>query len=368
MKKYDYILVGSGLYSGVFAWFAKQKGKKCLVLEKRDHIGGNVYCENTEGIHVHKYGAHIFHTSNKEVWQFVNSLAEFNRYTNSPVANYRGEMYNMPFNMNTFSKMWNISTPAEAKKIIEEQKKEITGEPKNLEEQAISLVGREIYEKLVKGYTEKQWGRDCTALPAFIIKRLPVRYTYDNNYFNDLYQGIPIGGYNVIIDRLFEGCDIETGVDYLEKKEYYDGLGEKIVYTGTIDAYYKYQFGKLEYRSLRFESEVLDEENHQGVAVVNYTDRETPYTRIIEHKHFEFGTQPKTVITREYPVTWQEGMEPYYPVNDEKNQALYQKYAKLAEKEEHVIFGGRLGEYKYYDMDKVIASAMACAKEELNML
>lgn len=368
MKKYDYILVGSGLYSGVFAWFAKQKGKKCLVLEKRDHIGGNVYCENTEGIHVHKYGAHIFHTSNKEAWQFVNSLAEFNRYTNSPVANYKGEMYNMPFNMNTFSKMWNISTPAEAKKIIEEQKKEITGEPKNLEEQAISLVGREIYEKLVKGYTEKQWGRDCTALPAFIIKRLPVRYTYDNNYFNDLYQGIPIGGYNVIIDRLFEGCDIETGVDYLEKKEYYDGLGEKIVYTGTIDAYYKYQFGKLEYRSLRFESEVLDEENHQGVAVVNYTDRETPYTRIIEHKHFEFGTQPKTVITREYPVTWQEGMEPYYPVNDEKNQALYQKYAKLAEKEEHVIFGGRLGEYKYYDMDKVIASAMACAKEELNML
>ena len=368
MKKYDYILVGSGLYSGVFAWFAKQKGKKCLVLEKRDHIGGNVYCENTEGIHVHKYGAHIFHTSNKEVWQFVNSLAEFNRYTNSPVANYKGEMYNMPFNMNTFSKMWNISTPAEAKKIIEEQKKEITGEPKNLEEQAISLVGREIYEKLVKGYTEKQWGRDCTALPAFIIKRLPVRYTYDNNYFNDLYQGIPIGGYNVIIDRLFEGCDIETGVDYLEKKEYYDGLGEKIVYTGTIDAYYKYQFGKLEYRSLRFESEVLDEENHQGVAVVNYTDRETPYTRIIEHKHFEFGTQPKTVITREYPVTWQEGMEPYYPVNDEKNQALYQKYAKLAEKEEHVMFGGRLVEYKYYDMDKVIASAMACAKEELNML
>lgn len=368
MKKYDYILVGSGLYSGVFAWFAKQKGKKCLILEKRDHIGGNVYCENTEGIHVHKYGAHIFHTSNKEVWQFVNSLAEFNRYTNSPVANYKGEVYNMPFNMNTFSKMWNISTPAEAKKIIEEQKKEITGEPKNLEEQAISLVGREIYEKLVKGYTEKQWGRDCTALPAFIIKRLPVRYTYDNNYFNDLYQGIPIGGYNVIIDRLFEGCDIETGVDYLEKKEYYDGLGEKIVYTGTIDAYYKYQFGKLEYRSLRFESEVLDEENHQGVAVVNYTDRETPYTRIIEHKHFEFGTQPKTVITREYPVTWQEGMEPYYPVNDEKNQALYQKYAKLAEKEEHVIFGGRLGEYKYYDMDKVIASAMACAKEELNML
>ena len=332
-------------------------------MEKRDHIGGNVYCEETEGIHVHKYGAHIFHTSNKEVWQFVNSLAEFNRYTNSPVANYKGEMYNMPFNMNTFSKMWNISTPDQAKAIIEDQKKEVTGEPRNLEEQAISLVGREIYEKLVKGYTEKQWGRDCTELPAFIIKRLPVRYTYDNNYFNDLYQGIPIGGYNVIIQRLFEGCDIETGVDYLEKKEYYDSLGEKIVYTGTIDAYYKYQFGKLEYRSLRFESEILDEENHQGVAVVNYTDRETSYTRIIEHKHFEFGTQPKTVITREYPVTWQEGMEPYYPVNDEKNQALYQKYAKLAEKEENVIFGGRLGEYKYYDMDKVIASAMVRAKE-----
>ena len=365
MKKYDYILVGSGLYSGVFAWFAKQKGKKCLVLEKRDHIGGNVYCENTEGIHVHKYGAHIFHTSNKEVWQFVNSLAEFNRYTNSPVANYKGEMYNMPFNMNTFSKMWNISTPAEAKKIIEEQKKEITGEPKNLEEQAISLVGREIYEKLVKGYTEKQWGRDCTALPAFIIKRLPVRYTYDNNYFNDLYQGIPIGGYNVIIDRLFEGCDIETGVDYLEKKEYYDGLGEKIVYTGTIDAYYKYQFGKLEYRSLRFESEVLGEENHQGVAVVNYTDRETPYTRIIEHKHFEFGTQPKTVITREYPVTWQEGMEPYYPVNDEKNGALYAEYKRLADTEKNVIFGGRLAEYRYYDMDAVIASALKKSEEVL---
>lgn len=365
MKKYDYILVGSGLYSGVFAWFAKQKGKKCLVLEKRDHIGGNVYCENTEGIHVHKYGAHIFHTSNKEVWQFVNSLAEFNRYTNSPVANYKGEMYNMPFNMNTFSKMWNISTPAEAKKIIEEQKKEITGEPKNLEEQAISLVGREIYEKLVKGYTEKQWGRDCTALPAFIIKRLPVRYTYDNNYFNDLYQGIPIGGYNVIIDRLFEGCDIETGVDYLEKKEYYDGLGEKIVYTGTIDAYYKYQFGKLEYRSLRFESEVLDEENHQGVAVVNYTDRETPYTRIIEHKHFEFGTQPKTVISREYSAEWKKGDEPYYPVNDEKNGALYAAYKQLADAEPGVLFGGRLGEYKYYDMDKVIEVALSVAEKEL---
>lgn len=363
MKKYDYILVGSGLYAGVFAWYARQKGKSCLVLEKRDHIGGNICCEDVEGIHVHRYGAHIFHTSNKKVWEFVNSLAEFNRYTNSPVANYRGEMYNMPFNMNTFSKMWNISSPKEAKAIIEEQKKEIQGEPKNLEEQAIRLVGREIYEKLVKGYTEKQWGRDCKELPAFIIRRLPVRYTYDNNYFNDLYQGIPIGGYNVIIQRLFEGCDIKMGEDYPENKEYYDSLGETVVYTGTIDAYYNYCFGRLEYRSLRFESEIREEENYQGVAVVNYTDRETPFTRIIEHKHFEFGTQPKTVITREYPVTWQEGMEPYYPVNDEKNQGLYQKYADLAAKEERVIFGGRLGEYKYYDMDKVIESAMKKAEE-----
>ena len=363
MKKYDYILVGSGLYAGVFAWYAKKQGKTCLVLEKRDHIGGNIYCEDVEDIHVHKYGAHIFHTSNKKVWEFVNSLAEFNRYTNSPVANYKGEMYNMPFNMNTFSKMWNLSTPAQAKAIIEEQKKEIQGEPKNLEEQAISLVGREIYEKLVKGYTEKQWGRDCKELPSFIIRRLPVRYTYDNNYFNDLYQGIPIGGYNVMIYKLFEGYEIETGVDYLENREYYNSLGGTVVYTGTIDGFYDYCFGRLEYRSLRFETEVLEEENHQGVAVVNYTDRETPYTRIIEHKHFEFGTQPKTVITREYPVSWQEGMEPYYPVNDEKNQALYQKYAKLAEKEENVIFGGRLGEYKYYDMDKVIESAMKKAEE-----
>ena len=367
--KYDYLVVGSGLYGAVFAHEAKKKGKTCLVIEKRNHIAGNIYCENVEGINVHVYGAHIFHTSDKFIWDYINEFAEFNNYINSPIAKYKNELYNLPFNMNTFSKMWGISTPQEAKDIIAAQIADLNiTEPKNLEEQALSLVGKDVYEKLIKGYTEKQWGRDCTALPAFIIKRLPVRYTYDNNYFNDLYQGIPIGGYNVIIDRLFEGCDIETGVDYLEKKEYYDGLGEKIVYTGTIDAYYKYQFGKLEYRSLRFESEVLDEENHQGVAVVNYTDRETPYTRIIEHKHFEFGTQPKTVITREYPVTWQEGMEPYYPVNDEKNQALYQKYAKLAEKEEHVIFGGRLGEYKYYDMDKVIASAMACAKEELNML
>ena len=365
MKKYDYVLVGSGLYSGVFAYLAGKKGKKCLVVEKRNHIGGNIYCEEIEGIHVHSYGAHIFHTSNRKVWQFVNELAEFNRYTNSPVANFKGEMYNMPFNMNTFSKMWGISTPAEAKAIIEEQKASVTGEPENLEEQAISLVGTDIYEKLVKGYTEKQWGRDCKELPAFIIKRLPVRFTYDNNYFNDLYQGIPIGGYNVIMEKLLEGCDVETGVDYLENKGYYDGLGEKVVYTGTIDGYYGYQYGKLEYRSLRFETEVVDTDNYQGVAVVNYTDRETPYTRIIEHKHFEFGTQPKSVVTREYPVDWSEGMEPYYPVNNERNQELYLKYAALAVKEDQVIFGGRLGEYKYYDMDKVIESAMSRAEKEL---
>ena len=367
MKQYDYILVGSGLYNGVFAWYAARAGKTCLVLEKRNHLGGNIYCETIEDIHVHKYGAHIFHTSDRKVWDFVHQFAEFNRYTNSPVANYHGEMYNMPFNMNTFSKMWGISTPAEAKAKIEEQRAGITGEPKNLEEQAIRLVGRDIYEKLVKGYTEKQWGRDCKDLPAFIIKRLPVRYTYDNNYFNDLYQGIPVGGYNVIIDKLFAGCDVETGTDYLKNREKYDAMGNKIVYTGMIDAFYQYSFGKLEYRSLKFENEVLDEENHQGVAVVNYTAREVPYTRVIEHKHFEFGTQPKTVITREYPTDWQEGMEPYYPVNDEKNQALYQKYAELAKKEKKVLFGGRLGEYKYYDMDKVIASAMQAAEREFTV-
>lgn len=365
MKKYDYILVGGGLYNGVFAYLARQKGKTCLVVEKRNHMGGNIYCEENEGINVHKYGAHIFHTSNKKVWKFVNDLAEFNRYTNSPVANYKGEMYNLPFNMNTFSKMWNISTPAEAKAIIEEQKKAVTGEPKNLEEQAISLVGTDIYEKLVKGYTEKQWGRDCKELPSFIIKRLPVRFTYDNNYFNDLYQGIPIGGYNVIIDKLFEGCDIELGKDYLENKTYYDNLGDKVIYTGPIDAYYGYEYGKLEYRSLKFENEIIDSENYQGVAVVNYTDKETPYTRVIEHKHFEFGTQKKTVITKEYSITWCEGMEPYYPVNNEVNQELYLKYATLAKEEENVLFGGRLGEYKYYDMDKVIESAMKAAELEL---
>ena len=356
---YDYLVVGAGLYGAVFAHEAKKHGKSVLVIDKRPNIAGNVYTEDIEKIHVHKYGAHIFHTNNRKVWEYVNQFAEFNRFTNSPVANYHGELYSLPFNMYTFNKMWGVVTPEEAAEKIEEQKKAagIT-EPKNLEEQAISLVGTDIYEKLVKGYTEKQWGRDCKDLPAFIIRRLPVRFTYDNNYFNDLYQGIPIGGYNVIINKLFEGCDIETGVDYLEHREHYDALGETVVYTGTIDAYYQYQFGKLEYRSLRFESEVLNEENHQGVAVVNYTDRETPYTRVIEHKHFEFGTQPKTVITREYPADWKEGMEAYYPVNDEKNQALYQQYAALAEKEDHVIFGGRLAEYKYYDMDKVIASAL----------
>lgn len=365
MKKYDYILVGSGLYSGVFAYLAGKEGKRCLVVEKRDHIGGNIYCEEVEGIHVHRYGAHIFHTSNREVWQFVNELAEFNRFTNSPVANYKGEMYNMPFNMNTFSRMWGVSTPVEAKAKIEEQRASVQGEPKNLEEQAIRLVGMDLYRKLIKGYTEKQWGRDCKDLPSFIIKRIPVRFTYDNNYFNDLYQGIPVGGYNVIIDKLFEGCDIETGVDYLEDKERYDSLGETVIYTGTIDAYFGYCFGKLEYRSLRFETETVDTDNYQGVAVVNYTDRETPYTRVIEHKHFEFGTQPKSVITREYPVAWSEGMEPYYPVNDEKNQELYRRYETLAEGEKNVVFGGRLGEYKYYDMDKVIESAMRKAREVL---
>lgn len=371
MKKYDYILVGSGLYSGVFAWYAKQHGKSCLVVEKRDHIGGNVYCEETEGIHVHKYGAHIFHTSNKEVWQFVNSLAEFNRYTNSPVANYKGEMYNMPFNMNTFSKMWNISTPDQAKAIIEDQKKEVTGEPRNLEEQAISLVGREIYEKLVKGYTEKQWGRDCKNLPSFIIKRLPVRLTFDNNYFNALYQGIPIGGYTKLVENMLHGIEVRLNKDYLEKKSAYDAMAKKVVYTGAIDAYFDYCFGNLEYRSVRFENEVLDRMNFQGNAAVNYTDRETPWTRIIEHKWFEFGKDengndlPKTIISREYSSEWKPGDEPYYPVNDVKNVELYKKYKKMADKEGKVIFGGRLGEYKYYDMDAVIASALDLCKREL---
>ena len=364
-KHYDYLLVGAGLYNGVFAWFAKKAGKSCLVVEKRSHLGGNVYCEDVAGIHVHKYGAHIFHTSDKKVWEFVNSLCEFNRYTNSPIANYHGEIYNMPFNMNTFNKMWGVVTPEEARKKIESQRTAVTGEPQNLEEQAISLVGEDIYRKLVKGYTEKQWGRDCKELPAFIIKRLPVRYIYDNNYFNDKYQGIPEGGYNVIIDQLFAGCDVRLSCDFLEHREELSALADKIIYTGPIDAYYGYSEGELSYRSLRFETELLDMPDYQGNAVVNYTDRETPYTRIIEHKHFEFGTQEKTVITREYPSDWQQGMEPYYPVNDEKNQALYQKYAKKADEEGKVIFGGRLGEYKYYDMDKVIASAFGLCRQEL---
>lgn len=367
MEHYDYVIVGSGLFAGTFAHAATLKGKRCLVVEKRPYLGGNIYCEKIEDINVHKYGAHIFHTSNRRVWDFVNSFVSFNRYTNSPVANYKGEMYNMPFNMNTFSKMWSdVRTPEEAKAKIAEQRAKITGEPQNLEEQAISLVGEDIYKKLVKGYTEKQWGRDCKELPAFIINRLPVRYTYDNNYFNDLYQGIPIGGYNLLIKALFQGCDVELNTDYNENRERLNAMGDKILYTGTLDSFYDYRFGKLEYRSLKFETEVLDTDNYQGVAVVNYTDRETPYTRIIEHKHFEFGTQEKTVITREYPATWEEGMEPYYPVNDDKNHELYQKYAEMAAKEEKVIFGGRLAEYKYYDMDKVIESAFDLVEKELN--
>jgi UDP-galactopyranose mutase len=357
--KYDYLIVGSGLYGAVFAHEMKNKGKSCLVIDKRDHIGGNIYTEEIEGINVHKYGAHIFHTNNKEVWNYVNQFVEFNRYTNSPVANYKGEIYNMPFNMNTFNKMWGVITPDEAKAKIEEQKKEagIT-EPKNLEEQAISLVGTDIYEKLVKGYTGKQWGRPCTELPSFIIKRLPVRFTYDNNYFNALYQGIPIGGYTKLIEKLLDGIEVRLSTDYLANKEELSKLAEKIVYTGPIDAYFDYQYGALQYRSVRFETEVLDTDNYQGNAVVNYTDSETPYTRIIEHKHFEFGTQPHTVISREYSTEWKKGNEPYYPVNDDKNSALYEKYKALAEKEENVIFGGRLGEYKYYDMDKVIEVAL----------
>ena len=365
MKKYDFLIVGSGLFGCVFAHEATKKGKKCLVIDKRDHVGGNIYCENIEGITVHKYGAHIFHTNIKRVWDYVNQLVEFNRYTNSPIANYRGEIYNMPFNMNTFSKMWGVVTPLEAKKKIEEQRAEAVAEPQNLEEQAISLIGKDIYTKLIKGYTEKQWGRPCNELPPFIIKRLPVRFTYDNNYFNDPYQGIPIGGYNKIIEKLLEGCDIRTGVDFNENRQELSALAERIVYTGTIDSYFDFCEGKLEYRTLRFENEVLDCENYQGVAVVNYTDSTPAYTRIIEHKHFEFGTQEKTVITKEYPAEFKEGMEPYYPVNNQRNQELFEKYQLLAEKEENVIFGGRLAEYKYYDMDKVIESALIAAEKHL---
>lgn len=360
MKKYDYLIVGSGLFGATFAHQALNAGKKVLVLERRGHVGGNIYTEKVEGIDVHIYGAHIFHTSNKEVWDFVNGIAEFNNFVNSPVANYKGEMYNMPFNMNTFSKMFGISTPAQAKAIIEQQRSEITGEPENLEEQAISLVGRDIYTKLIKGYTEKQWGRDCRELPSFIIKRLPVRYTYDNNYFNDRYQGIPCDGYTALIERMLEGAEIKLNTNFLGDREKYLSMADKCIYTGPIDEYYGYKLGKLEYRSLRFETEILDEENHQGVAVVNYTERDIPYTRVIEHKHFNFGTQPKTVITKEYPTDWQEGMEPYYPINDAKNGELYKKYAALANSE-GVYFGGRLAQYRYFDMDDTVEAALELA-------
>ncbi len=369
---YDYLIVGAGLFGSVFARQATDAGKKVLVIDKRPNIAGNVYTEDIEKIHVHKYGAHIFHTNNKEVWEYVTKFAEFNRFTNSPVANYKGELYSLPFNMYTFNKMWNVITPQEAAAKIEEQRKEagIT-EPQNLEEQAISLVGKDIYEKLIKGYTEKQWGRDCKDLPSFIIKRLPVRLTFDNNYFNALYQGIPVGGYTKMVANMLDGIEVRINTDYLENKDELDKLAEKVVYTGAIDAYFDYKLGALEYRSVRFDSEVLDTPNFQGNAAVNYTDRETPWTRIIEHKWFEFGKDdegndiPKTVISREYSSEWKVGDEPYYPVNDEKNGKLYQEYKKLAEDEKNVIFGGRLGEYKYYDMDAVIASALGLCEKEL---
>lgn len=368
---FDYLVVGSGLYGAIFACEACKKGKKVLVIDKRPNIGGNIYTEKIEGINVHKYGAHIFHTNNKKVWEYVNKYATFNRFTNSPVANYKGELFSLPFNMYTFNKMWGVVTPEEAMVKIEEQRKEIKGEPTNLEEQAISLVGRDIYEKLIKGYTEKQWGRDCKDLPSFIIKRLPVRMTFDNNYFNALYQGIPVGGYTKMIENMLDGIEVRLNIDYLENKEELDKLAEKVVYTGPIDAYFDYKLGYLEYRSVRFENELLDKPNFQGNAAVNYTDRETPWTRIIEHKWFEFGKDekgndlPKTYISREYSSEWKPGDEPYYPVNDEKNGKLYEKYKCLAETENKVIFGGRLGEYKYYDMDQVIAAALNMAEKEL---
>lgn len=362
---YDYLIVGSGLFGAVFAHEAKRAGKSVLVLERRGHVGGNVYCEEKDGINIHKYGAHIFHTSYEDVWAYVNQFVRFNNFINSPVANYQGHLYNLPFNMNTFRELWDIVTPAQAKAIIAEQRQVIKGEPRNLEEQAISLVGTDIYTKLIKGYTEKQWGRSCTELPAFIIKRLPVRYTFDNNYFNDRYQGIPVGGYNKLIEALLDGIEVRTGVDYLKERAVYQAVARKVVYTGSIDEYFDYKLGQLEYRGLRFETERLEEENHQGVAVVNYTEREIPYTRIIEHKHFEFGTQPVTYITREYPADWHPGEEAYYPVNNDRNQKLYQQYATLVEQEKNVIFGGRLAEYKYYDMDDVIKSALERVQEEL---
>ena len=371
MKGYDYLIVGSGLFGATFAYLAHQQGKKCLVIDKRAHLGGNIYCEDVEGIHVHKYGAHIFHTSNKQVWNFVNSMVEFNRYTNSPVANYKGKLYNLPFNMNTFYQMWGVTTPDEAMAKIEEQKAEAVAkmkadgvtEPRNLEEQAQVLIGKDIYEKLIKGYTEKQWGRKCTELPAFIIKRLPVRLVFDNNYFNDKYQGIPIGGYNRLIEGLLDGVETRTGVDFATLKDTWHETADKLVYTGAIDEYFDYCFGKLEYRTVRFETETLDTANYQGNAVVNYTEREVPYTRIIEHKHFEmFGQEvdkcPKTVISKEYSTEWKPGMEPYYPVNDSRNSDLYQKYKHLADQETNVIFGGRLAEYKYYDMAPTIESVL----------
>jgi len=364
--RYDYLIVGAGLFGAVFAHEAAKRGKKCLVIDRRDHIAGNAYTENIEGINVHKYGAHIFHTSNKEVWEYVNQFADFNHYINSPVAVYGDELYNLPFNMNTFSKMWNIKTPAEAKAIIAAQvEKENIGEPENLEQQALKLVGRDIYEKLVKGYTEKQWGRSCTELPSFIIRRLPLRFTYDNNYFNDRYQGIPEGGYTQIVEKMLAGIEVRLGVDYFDFIRENPDIAEKTVYTGMIDEFFGYKLGVLQYRSVRFETEVLDMENYQGNAVVNYTEREVPYTRVIEHKHFEFGTQEKTVISREYSSEWSIGVDPYYPINDEKNGALYHQYRSLAETVPNVIFGGRLGEYKYYDMDKVIASALELVKKEL---
>ncbi len=367
MKKYDYLIVGAGLFGCVFAYEAKKRGRECLVIDKRDHTGGNIYCEKIEDINVHKYGAHIFHTSDRKIWDYVCEFADFNNYINSPVAIYKGELYNLPFNMNTFSKMWGIKTPSEAKAKIEEQIKELNiTEPKNLEEQALSLVGKDVYEKLIKGYTEKQWARDCRELPSFIIKRLPLRFTYDNNYFNDRYQGIPIGGYNVIIDKMLEGVDVKLGVDYFDFIKDNKDIADKTVFTGQIDRFFDYKLGVLEYRSVRFETEVIDTDNYQGNAVVNYTEREVPYTRIIEHKHFEFGKQPKTVISREYSSEWTKKDEPYYPINNDKNNELYQKYKALADNTPNVIFGGRLGQYKYYDMDKVIASALEAVDKEFN--
>ena len=364
--KYDFLVVGAGLYGAVFAHEAAARGRSCLVIDRREHIAGNIYTREVEGIQVHEYGAHIFHTSDQQIWNYVNQFVEFNNYINSPVAVYKDELYNLPFNMNTFSKMWGIRSPQEAKEKIASQIADLhIVEPRNLEEQALSLVGEDVYRKLVKGYTEKQWGRDCTELPAFIIRRLPLRFTYDNNYFNDRYQGIPAGGYTAMVERMLEGIEVKLGVDYLEHKEEFDAMADRVIYTGQIDRYFDYCEGVLAYRMVRFEQEILDCDNYQGNAVVNYTEREVPYTRIIEHKHFEFGTQPKTVISREYPSEWQKGEEPYYPVNDEKNNAVYEAYRKLAAKEENVIFGGRLGEYKYYDMDKVVGRALEMAEREL---